>query len=263
MSHRMRSSATVLLALGLWVLAGPGAALGSDEPEPSPPPACETACDGPVEPVPEPITEAAPAPDDADAAAAGETATPATTPAEPAASSNATATAVSRPSAQGGPSTRSRAARARADAAVAVVDDAYQPGSVTVTAGDSVTWTHQGSNPHTVTADDGSFDSGAMASGDSFGHTFQSAGTYSYFCEVHGQSMSGSVTVEAAATEAEPDGGGDTGSSADEADPAAIPDQGLPATGRGSSSWTLMGVGLIVAGLLAWGSARRLHPRRP
>src|SRR5687768_8704241 len=43
---------------------------------------------------------------------------------------------------------------------VQVVDFAFEPAAVTVPAGTTVTWTNTGSRPHTVTADDGSFDSG-------------------------------------------------------------------------------------------------------
>ena len=56
-----------------------------------------------------------------------------------------------------------REARAQGRADVAIVDVAYQPGSILVQAGDTVTWTNTGSTPHTVTADDGSVDSGPLA----------------------------------------------------------------------------------------------------
>ncbi|MCD6059366.1 MAG: blue (type 1) copper domain protein [Thermomicrobiales bacterium] len=50
--------------------------------------------------------------------------------------------------------------------AVQVVDFAFEPGTLTVPAGATVTWTNAGSRPHTVTADDGSFDSGRLDPGE-------------------------------------------------------------------------------------------------
>ncbi len=74
---------------------------------------------------------------------------------------------------------------------------AYHPNPITVTAGRSVTWTNNDSAPHTVTADDGSFTSGTIASGGTFTHTFATMGTVAYHCTIH-QSMHGSVDVQAA-----------------------------------------------------------------
>ena len=64
-------------------------------------------------------------------------------------------------------------------------------------------WVNEGNTPHTVTADDGSFDSGTLQPGESYSHTFQSAGMVPYHCSIH-PFMTGSVTVGAAA------GGGGT-----------------------------------------------------
>ena len=73
-----------------------------------------------------------------------------------------------------------------ADETVDIVDNDYQPGSVTIKAGDTITWTQSGDEPHTVTADDGSFDSGEMEKGETFSMRFDSPGTYSYHCTIHG-----------------------------------------------------------------------------
>ncbi|MDQ3881118.1 MAG: cupredoxin domain-containing protein, partial [Chloroflexota bacterium] len=67
-----------------------------------------------------------------------------------------------------------------ADTSVTIVDDAFQPASVTISVGDTVTWVNTGDHPHTVTADDGSFDSGELDTGGTFSHTFTSAGTFGY-----------------------------------------------------------------------------------
>src|ERR687892_592655 len=73
---------------------------------------------------------------------------------------------------------------------------AFQPAEVTVSAGDTVTWTNNDSVGHDVTADAfSSGDPGAMAGGDTFEHTFEEAGTFDYVCTVH-PGMEGSVVVE-------------------------------------------------------------------
>jgi len=82
---------------------------------------------------------------------------------------------------------------------VQVVDFEFQPGSLTIPVGATVTWTNAGQRPHTVSADDGSFDSGRLDPGESFSHTFTEPGTYSYHCGFHPQ-MQGTITVTAAET---------------------------------------------------------------
>src|SRR5829696_5872316 len=56
-------------------------------------------------------------------------------------------------------------ADAQDGAAVTIVDFAFQPASLEVPAGTTVTWTNSGAAPHTVTADDGTFDSDRLAPG--------------------------------------------------------------------------------------------------
>jgi plastocyanin len=83
-------------------------------------------------------------------------------------------------------------------ATVVSLDDAdgfvFEPDSVDVAVGDTVTWEHVGSISHTVTASDDTFDSGTLAAGDTFAFTFEEAGTYEYVCDFHGN-MRGTVTV--------------------------------------------------------------------
>lgn len=85
---------------------------------------------------------------------------------------------------------------------VAVGDNTFTPGAVTITAGDTVVWTDNGVRPHTVTADDNSFDSGNMSTGQTFSRTFTTPGTIRYFCKIHGAAggigMSGTIVVQAA-----------------------------------------------------------------
>src|SRR5918993_1080133 len=78
--------------------------------------------------------------------------------------------------------------------AVQVVDFTFEPGTLTVPAGATVTWTNAGSRPHTVTADDGSFDSGRLDPGEQFSQTFDQPGTFAYFCGFH-PDMQGEIVV--------------------------------------------------------------------
>jgi plastocyanin len=73
------------------------------------------------------------------------------------------------------------------------------PPTITVTAGTTVTWANADVEPHTVTADDGSFDSGDVAAGSTFQHTFATAGTVTYHCIIHEQ-MKGTVIVTPASS---------------------------------------------------------------
>lgn len=84
------------------------------------------------------------------------------------------------------------------DASVSIHDFAFNPGTITVSAGGSVHWSNdQAGVTHTVTADDGSFDSGRLMSGQSFDWTFATAGTIAYHCNIH-PSMHGTIVITAA-----------------------------------------------------------------
>ena len=78
---------------------------------------------------------------------------------------------------------------------------AFVPAVDTVAAGQTVTWTNNDQVIHTVTADSGSvdaFDSGDVAGGGTYTHTFQTAGTFGYFCRYHGSltgGMRGTIVV--------------------------------------------------------------------
>ena len=93
----------------------------------------------------------------------------------------------------------SQGAAAGQPAAVKLVNTTFTPAQLTVKVGTTVVWTSEDNAPHTVTADDGSFDSGNMKKGDSFKFTFTKAGTYPYYCAYHGAAggggMSGTITV--------------------------------------------------------------------
>lgn len=73
----------------------------------------------------------------------------------------------------------------------------FSPANISVKEGQTVTWSNNESVGHDVTADDGSFKSGAaggLMQGDSFEHKFTKPGTYSYKCTIH-PNMTGKVEV--------------------------------------------------------------------
>lgn len=79
--------------------------------------------------------------------------------------------------------------------AVSISNFSFQPGDITVKRGSTITWTNRDSAPHTVTADQNSEPkSGTLNLGDSFSYTFNTLGTFPYYCIFH-PSMRGSVTV--------------------------------------------------------------------
>jgi plastocyanin len=79
--------------------------------------------------------------------------------------------------------------------AVAIRDASFGPSSITIRAGDSITWTNRGTNNHNVTFD--SFASAEqMEPGTKYSHTFRSAGTFRYTCTLHG--FTGKVVVTGA-----------------------------------------------------------------
>jgi predicted lipoprotein with Yx(FWY)xxD motif/plastocyanin len=80
---------------------------------------------------------------------------------------------------------------------VRIANFAYAPATVSLTAGATVSWTNDDSAPHTVTADDGSFDSGTIAPGGTFEHTFTTPTSVTYVCTLH-PAMTGSIIVATA-----------------------------------------------------------------
>ena len=81
-----------------------------------------------------------------------------------------------------------------APAAVTITNFAFDPASLTVAVGATVTWTNQDSAVHTITSDAGDWDSGRLSQGQSFSHTFDQAGTFPYSCAIHA-SMKGTIIV--------------------------------------------------------------------
>jgi len=89
----------------------------------------------------------------------------------------------------------------------------FVPKDCTVPVGTKVVWKNTiGGLPHTVTSEDGKFDSGAsspIAANGEFTFTFKTAGSYPYFCTLHASKgtrvgMVGTIIVEGSAGSASP-----------------------------------------------------------
>ena len=98
-------------------------------------------------------------------------------------------------------------------------DQAFRPMTITIAAGESVTWANASTEHHSVTAEEDSVPEGApyfasggasseddanddisgglLGPGESYSHTFDTPGTYRYYCIPHrGAGMRGTIVVE-------------------------------------------------------------------
>jgi plastocyanin len=85
---------------------------------------------------------------------------------------------------------------------------AFKPETVRIAVGQTVRWTQHDPGAHTATSGtveqqpggvkasaDGTFDSGNIAQNATFERTFDSAGTFAYFCRIHPATMRGVIEV--------------------------------------------------------------------
>ena len=77
-------------------------------------------------------------------------------------------------------------------ATISMKNSVFSPDSLVVSVNSTVTWINDDDMVHTVTADNGSFNSGDIAPGSRFTYTFSNAGTYNYHC-MHHSGMTGVV----------------------------------------------------------------------
>jgi plastocyanin len=78
---------------------------------------------------------------------------------------------------------------------VVMSNRAFDPATITVNVGDTVTWLNQDAPQHDVVVDNGEFTSEPFDQGQTFSFTFTKAGTYTYHCSIH-PGMTGTVTVQ-------------------------------------------------------------------
>jgi plastocyanin len=71
---------------------------------------------------------------------------------------------------------------------------AFNPATLEIAVGDTVTWINDDDTEHTATAFDGAFDSGELAEGASFSFTFDTPGQFEYRCLFHSE-MQGTIVV--------------------------------------------------------------------
>lgn len=100
------------------------------------------------------------------------------------------------PSPQPTPATTSTSTPApTTEESISISGFSFQPSSLTIQAGTTVVWTNQDSAPHTITADNGSFDSGTISSNGTYSRTFTQTGSFVYHCDFH-PSMQGTIIVQ-------------------------------------------------------------------
>ncbi|MGZ8613831.1 MAG: PLDc N-terminal domain-containing protein [Actinomycetota bacterium] len=96
-------------------------------------------------------------------------------------------------------------------ATVSAIDNQFSPPVVRVEPGETVEWMMDGRTPHTVQADDGSWDSGDLRPGDEYDRTFDEPGAFPYFCEYHGAPGSGMAGIVLVGDVPLPGASGDVG----------------------------------------------------
>ena len=136
------------------------------------------------------------------------------------------------------------AAARSAEVRVNAMDVSFDPPTVTVNVGDTVTWVMASTNrgPHDVTARDGTFASPRrMTQGQTFSWTATAPGTYEYVCTPHERAgMVGTVIVQ---------GGG--------AAPGGVPRAGGGGMAGGQAVWLYLGLLSVVLGVVAGLAAGR------
>jgi plastocyanin len=128
--------------------------------------------------------------------------------------------------------TATSGAVAQAAATDTIADFSFSPKTITITAGDTVTWHNTGPTGHSATSDTGVFNTGVLQAGSDGSHTFDTPGTYAFHCSPHPY-MKGTVRVLAK-------GGGSDGASANGSNSS---DTSSGAGGGGSSSSSSSGGG--------------------
>jgi len=78
--------------------------------------------------------------------------------------------------------------------AVIISDDRFQPATIRVQPGATVTWVNQDDEAHNVVAEDGSWESPVLQKGERFSHTFSEGESARYICSLHPW-MTGTVLV--------------------------------------------------------------------
>ena len=78
---------------------------------------------------------------------------------------------------------------------IVIENFSFEPATLTVKAGTTVTWVNHDDEPHTATAIDKRFNSKTLDNGDRFSQEFSTPGTYNYYCALHPK-MTGKIIVK-------------------------------------------------------------------
>jgi plastocyanin len=78
---------------------------------------------------------------------------------------------------------------------VVIANFSFEPATLTVKAGTTVTWVNRDDEPHTATATDKRFNSKTLDTGDRFSQKFDAPGVYNYYCALHPH-MTGKIIVK-------------------------------------------------------------------
>lgn len=78
---------------------------------------------------------------------------------------------------------------------IVIENFSFEPATLTVNAGTTVTWVNHDDEPHTATATDKRFNSKTLDNGDRFSQEFNAPGTYNYYCALHPK-MTGKIIVK-------------------------------------------------------------------
>ena len=134
---------------------------------------------------------------------------------------------------------------------VSIKNFAFNPANATVAPGTTVTWVNNDQTAHTVTANNGAFDSGTLQPGKSYSFKFDKAGTYAYHCNIHPY-MTATVTVSGAnaSPSASPSASASASPSAT-ASATTSPGAPLPSSGGPSSLGVVAALALVALGAIA------------
>ena len=78
---------------------------------------------------------------------------------------------------------------------IVIENFSFEPATLTVKAGTTVTWVNHDDEPHTATATDKRFNSKTLDNGDRFSQQFDAPGVYNYYCALHPK-MTGKIIVK-------------------------------------------------------------------
>ena len=78
---------------------------------------------------------------------------------------------------------------------VSITGSSFSPASLTISVGDTVTWTNNDAVAHTSTSNTGVWNSGTLTNGQSYSFVFGSTGSFPYHCTFH-PTMTGTIIVQ-------------------------------------------------------------------